>query len=90
MKYDNYYLYDDSPLDDGSGSGEERNFDDETGFSDYVPHTIDPSPWAFVACVTFCLLLVFLLPFGVALKTKINEEEGLRCRFYHEYNQRNR
>ena len=67
MKYDNYYLYDDSPLDDGSGSGEERNFDDETGFSDYVPHTIDPSPWAFVACVTFCLLLVFLLPFGVAL-----------------------
>ncbi|MGK3739617.1 MAG: Na+-driven multidrug efflux pump [Bacillariaceae sp.] len=48
-------------------SGEESNFDDERGFSDYIPHTIDPSPWAFVACVSFCLLLVFLLPFGVAL-----------------------
>jgi hypothetical protein len=65
MKYDNYYSYDDSPLDDGGG--EESNFDDDTGFSDYIPHIIDPSPWAFVACVSFCLLLVFLLPFGVAL-----------------------
>jgi len=40
-------------------------YDDATydiGFYNYYQRTVDPSPWAFLFCFSFCLILTMLLP----------------------------
>lgn len=40
-------------------------YDDATydiGFYNYYERTVDPSPWAFIACFLFCIALALLLP----------------------------
>eukprot|EP00535_Pseudo-nitzschia_heimii_P001263 CAMPEP_0197178516 /NCGR_PEP_ID=MMETSP1423-20130617/3770_1 /TAXON_ID=476441 /ORGANISM="Pseudo-nitzschia heimii, Strain UNC1101" /LENGTH=663 /DNA_ID=CAMNT_0042628277 /DNA_START=128 /DNA_END=2116 /DNA_ORIENTATION=+ len=40
-------------------------YDDATydiGFYNYYQRTIDPSPWAFIVCLMFCVVLALLLP----------------------------
>lgn len=44
-------------------------YDDATydiGFYNYYQRTVDPSPWAFIFCLSFCVMLALLLPLYVS------------------------
>lgn len=48
----------------------------EIGFYNYYQKTVDLSPWAFIVCLSFCIILALLLPRYLSLYRSLHQSEG--------------
>ena len=75
-----------------SGERELYWYDDATyeiGFYNYYQRTVDPSPWAFVACLLFCIVQALLLPRYLAYYRSLHTRKVRKANTHWNNNGRN-
>jgi len=59
----------------GNYAGDDGYLDDD-GYDNYEVTTIDPSPWALVVSISISVLLIFFIPFCIALRERVRKRQG--------------